>query len=98
MFPKDTEQYRANCIYKILCAVVQEKRITALFLSTIFTIIQHHIINNTGELIFCAPDFFRVRINFLKCKGNQVVFRCRSPPSDFDFASQLKNRNWRKYP
>ena len=77
-------------LVKIVCVVVHEKRITALFLSTLFTIIQHHFVNNTGEQLFCAPEFFRVRIIFLKCRGSLVVFRCRSPPSDFDSASQLK--------
>ena len=31
MFPKDTEQYQFNYIYKPLCAVIHEKRIAALF-------------------------------------------------------------------
>ena len=87
MFPKDTEQRRFHYTCKALCAVVHEKRITALFLSTLFTIIQHHFSNHT---VFCVPEFFRVRIIFLKYRGSQIVFRCRSPPSDFDFASQLK--------
>ncbi len=77
-------------LVKIVCVVVHEKRITALFLSTLFTIIQHHFVNNTGEQLFCAPEFFRVRIIFLKCRGIHAVYHCRSPPSDFDFASQLK--------
>lgn len=87
MFPKDTEQYQFNYIYKPLCAVIHEKRIAALFFSTYFTIVQHHFSNNTGELLFCVPEFFRVCIIFLKHEGSGTVFRCRSPPSDFDFVS-----------
>lgn len=80
MFPKDTEQYRFNRICKALCAVVYEKRIAALFLSTIFTIIQQHFSRNTGQQALCVPEFFRVRIIFLKDRGSQAVLHCRSPP------------------
>lgn len=66
MFPKDTEQHQFNHICKILRTVIHEKRITVLFLSTIFTIIQHQLINNTEEQIFCISEFFRVCIIFLK--------------------------------
>ena len=95
MFPKDTEQYQFNYICKALCVVVHEKRIAALFHSTISAIFQHRFFHKTGEQLFCVPEFFRVRIIFLKCRGSQVIFRCRSPPSDFDSAIQLKNRNRR---
>lgn len=87
MFPKDTEQRRFNYTYKVLCAVVHEKRITALFLSTLFTIIQHHFSNNTQELLFCVPEFLGVRIIFMKHEGSGAVFHCRSPPFDLDFTS-----------
>lgn len=90
MFSKDIKRYQFNCIYKALCAVVHEKRITALFLSTLFTIIQHHFSNKIGELLFCVPEFLGVHIIFLKHEGSGAVFRCRSPPSDLDFTSQLK--------
>ena len=95
MFPKDAEQQLLHYTCKALCAVVHEKRITALFLSTLFTIIQHHFSNNTGELLFCVPEFLRVHIIFLKYRGIHAVYSCRSPPSDFGSASQLKNRNRR---
>ena len=91
MFPKDTEQRRFHYTCKALCAVVHEKRITALFLSTLFTIIQHHFSNNVGELLFCVPEFLGVLFIFLKHEGSGAVFHCRSPPSDLDFAIQLKN-------
>lgn len=74
-------------LVKTMCVVVHEKRIMALFLSTLFTIIQHRFSYNTGKQLFCAPDFFRMRIIFLIDKGSNTIFRCRSPPSDFDFAS-----------
>ncbi len=76
-------------LVKIMCVVVHTKWITALFLSTIYSITRHHFPNNIGELLFCVPGFLGVRIIFLKHEGSGVAFRCRSPPSDFDFASQL---------
>lgn len=95
MFPKDIERHRLNYRHKALCAVVHEKRIAVLFLSTLFTVFQHHIFFNKEKLYVCASSVLRVRIIFLKYRGSQVIFRCRSPPSDFDSAIQLKNRNRR---
>lgn len=80
MFPKGIKQQPFDYIHKELSAIVHEKRITALFLSTLFKIIQHHFSYNTGKQSFCAPDFLRVRIIFLKDTGMGIAFRCRSPP------------------
>ena len=90
MFPKDTEQQLFHYICEALSAVVHEKRITALLLSTIFAIFQHQPFYSKRKPLVCTSRFLRVCIIFLNSKGNCLGLHCRSPPSDFDFASQLK--------
>lgn len=90
MFPKDTEQQLFHYICEALSAVVHEKRITALLLSTIFAIFQHQPFYRKRKPLVCTSRFLRVCIIFLNSKGNCLGLHCRSPPSDFDFASQLK--------
>ena len=49
-----------------------------------------------NALFWCASVFLQARFFvpcFRKCECDSPG--CRSPPSDFDFACQLKNRNWR---
>lgn len=87
MFPKDTEQCRLNTICEALSTVVHVKRIAVLFLSTIFLIFQHPLYYGKGKLLICASIFQRVRIVFLNNKERGFIPHCRSPPSDFDFAS-----------
>ena len=64
----------------------------AAFLSLAeFTIVLYHT-------PFCAPILLWARISYISGCYNKGCPHCRSPPSDFDFAYQLKNRNWRNYP
>lgn len=80
-------------------AVIHILRITAFFVSTEKDIFQQCLYAFLKYRCMGVPAVFGVRLFILACggcKGN--VPGCRSPPSDFDFASQLKNRNWRKYP
>ena len=90
MFPKDTEQQLFHYICEALSAVVHRKRITALWLSTIFAIFQYQPFYSKRKPLVCTSRFLRVCIIFLNSKGNCLGLHCRSPPSDFDFASQLK--------
>ena len=69
-----------SSLVKTMCVVVHEKRITTLFLLTLFTVFQHYIFRNKEKLYACASSVLRVRIIFLKDKGNGMVFHCRSPP------------------
>ena len=85
MLPKDTGQPKYSILYA-LYAVIRLLWIAAFFNSTRFEVFLH-------ALIWCVPIVIWVRF-FVSC-GN-ITPHCRSPPSDFDFASyQLKNRNWR---
>lgn len=90
MFPKDTGQRKYQYIISALYAAILENGIAALFISTgIFL----------SRCLFVYSDIFRVSASvpvrfFVPRSGHP---RCRSPPSDFDFAHSPKNRNWRTY-
>jgi len=79
------------------------QKAAALFVSTFFYLYSHHsskysFKRTPGAKQVCAFFLSRhqERQSDAHLSGNMPS--CRSPPSDFDFASQLKNRNWRNYP
>lgn len=89
MFPKDTGQRNFQYI-SALCAAILENGIAALFISTgnfLFTFDFTYI----DSICALAP----VQARFFVPHSDYP--RCRSPPSDFDFAHSPKNRNWRTY-
>ena len=80
MFPKGRQLRRNNCIFKALCAAIREFGIAALFIST-----------ESDRVRLYPPSFTDISHPYLYVGRRKIsVFRCRSPPSDFDFASQLK--------
>ncbi len=91
---------RKRCpVCDVLFAVVHILWITAFFVSTEKDIFQQCPSVFLKYGCIGVPAILGVRLFILFCgtgKGNAPG--CRSPPSDFDFASQLKNRNWRNYP
>lgn len=90
MFPKDTGQRHFLYIFLALSAAILENGIAALFISTAFFLFRR---------LFVYSDIFRVSapvpVRFFVPRSSYP--RCRSPPSDFDFAYSPKNRNWRTY-
>ena len=91
MLPKGDIQQKGYFAYRVLCAVIHVVWIAA-FLSLI-TFEKIHYYTSS-----CAPNFLWARISYISGCYNKGYPHCRSPPSDFDFAYQLKNRNWRKQP
>ena len=79
------------------------QKVEALFVSTYFCLF---IYLSTKYPLKRAPGTKQVcAFYLLKCCADSFTFSfskydpgCRSPPFDFDFASQPKNRNWRNYP
>lgn len=93
MWPTNTGQRKRRYILYALSAAIHIERITALFLSTKNALYSLFSVYNDD---LCAPAFVLVRFLILGY-GEQTGSsypRCRSPPSDFDFAHS-KNRNWR---
>lgn len=90
MFPKDTGQRKFQYIFFALYAAILENGIAALFISTEIFLFR---------CLFVHSDIFRVsapvQVRFFVPHSDYP--RCRSPPSDFDFAHSPKNRNWRTY-
>ena len=94
MFLKNTGQQ--NYIDIINYAVVHSSWIAAFFVSTGFSPFQHAPPGTLFEYaLLCALIFGWVRF-FVPNTGErqfEILPRCRSPPSDFDFAYPNKNRN-----
>ncbi len=87
MFPKGRQLLRDNCIFQALCAAIREFGIAALFIST-----------GLDRVLLYHPVFTDIlHLCLYRERWKISDFRCRSPPSDFDFASQPKNRNRRNY-
>lgn len=98
MLSKGFRRRKCCPVCDVLFAVVHILWITAFFVSTEKDIFQQcpSLFLEYGYKGVSA--FLWVRLFIFLCdtgKGN--VPGCRSPPSDFDFASQPKNRNWRNY-
>ena len=99
MLSKGSRRRKRCPVCDVLFAVVHILWITAFFVSTEKDIFQQRPSVFLKYGCIGVPAIFGVRLFILFCgtgKGN--VSRCRSPPSDFDFARQPKNRNWRNYP
>ena len=99
MLSKGSRRRKRCPVCDVLFAVVHILWITAFFVSTEKDIFQQRPSVFLKYGCIGVPAIFGVRLFILFCgtgKGN--VPGCRSPPSDFDFASQPKNRNWRNYP
>ncbi len=99
MLSKEFGRWKRCPVCDDLFAVIHILRITAFFVSTEKDFFQQSLYAFLKYSCMGVPAVFGVRLFILACggcKGN--IPGCRSPPSDFDFASQLKNRNWRKYP
>lgn len=87
MLPKGNIQQKGYFAYRALCAVIHVVWIAAFFSLIVFEEIHYHTSS-------CAPNLLWARISYI----SEGYPHCRSPPSDFDFANQPKNRNWRNYP
>ena len=99
MLSKGSRRRKRRPVCDVLFAVVHILWITAFFVSTEKDIFQQcqPVLLEYGYM--GVPAFLWVRLFILFCgTGKDNAPGCRSPPSDFDFASQLKNRNWRNYP
>lgn len=79
MLPNGNVQQKGCFPYRALCAVIHVVWIAAFFSLTAL-----------GETFpytpSCAPDLLRTCISYTSGSGNKDYPRCRSPPSDFDFA------------
>lgn len=78
--------------------VVQLVWIAAFLVSTKF---EHFRCQPPGKISYCCFGAPVLCTGALFCTlfliGKRLKpYRCRSPPSDFDFCHQLKHRNWRK--
>lgn len=95
---KGTEQKKYQHTRNVITAVIHKIRIAAFFYSTAFDSLRRSLPQLNKPFSFCAPVINRVRLFALYSRKQHSRFpRCRSPPSDFDFAYQLKNRNWRNH-
>ena len=85
MLPRAKCRFLQNRIYRILNPVILH-RITGFFHSTEICISHLFPTENYSKRHECAPVFRQPRLFLYKPKTS---YRCRSPPSDFDFANQL---------
>lgn len=98
MVPKNTGQLKYRVTYVYLCAVIHVAWIAAFLIKTKFKYFFNGPPGKNSYSYFCA---LVIRTGALFCTLFSLLrvsksCRCRSPPSDFDFASQFRNRNWRK--
>ena len=88
-----------NCFtFSHLYVVVQLVWIAAFLVSTKF---EHFRCQPPGKISYCCFGAPVLCTGALFCtlfliRKRLRPYRCRSPPSDFDFCHQLKHRNWRK--
>ncbi len=88
-----------NCFtFSHLYVVVQFVWIAAFLVSTKF---EHFRCQPPGKISYCCFGAPVLCTGALFCtlfliRKRLRPYRCRSPPSDFDFCHQLKHRNWRK--
>lgn len=95
MFPKDTGQINRKSIFVAIYAAIHKLWIAAFLVSTGFDAFQHAPPGTLFEYDYLCALVERVRffVPFLEDWLHEVCPRCRSPPSDFDFACSTKNRN-----
>lgn len=99
MLSKNSRRQKCCPVCDVLFAVVHILWITEFFVSTEKDIFQQRPTVFLKHGYIGVPAFLWVRLFILFCdSGRGHVPECRSPPSDFDFTSQPKNRNWRNYP
>ena len=88
-----------NCFtFSHLYVVVQLVWIVAFLVSTKF---EHFRCQPPGKISYCCFGAPVLCTGALFCtlfliRKRLRPYRCRSPPSGFDFCHQLKHRNWRK--
>lgn len=91
MFLKDTGQRKFQYRFVYLSAAIHEFWIAAFFYSTNFERFLYFFLEYKEAMFVCAPATERVCFLGLNYRGiGNGLIRCRSPPSDFDFAYQLK--------
>ena len=83
MLPKGNIQQKGYFAYRVLCAVIHVVWIAAFLILTAFEEFLYHTFS-------CAPNLRGARISYISGCYNKGYPRCRSPPSDFDFAYQPK--------
>lgn len=83
MLPKGNFHQNGYFTYKALCAVIHVVWIAAFLSLAEFTIVLYHTPS-------CVPILLWARISYISGCYNKGSLRCRSPPSDFDFATNLK--------
>ena len=83
MLPKGNIQQNGYFTYRALCAVIHVVWIAAFLSLAEFTIVLYHTPS-------CAPILLWARISYISGCYNKGCPHCRSPPSDFDFATNLK--------
>lgn len=98
MLLNNTGQQICCSIFYHLYVVVQFVWIAAFLITTKFEHFRYdppgkNSYSYFGALVICTGALFCTLFSILR--GGKLC-RCRSPPSDFDFASQLRNRNWRR--
>lgn len=91
MLPKGNIQQKGYFSYRALCAVIHVVWIAAFLSLTVF----EEILDYTSS---CAPDFRWARILYISGSYNKGYLHCRSPPSDFDFAYQIKKSKLEELP
>ena len=91
MLPKGNIQQKGYFSYRALCAVIHVVWIAAFLSLTVF----EEILDYTSS---CAPDFRWARILYISGSYNKGYLNCRSPPSDFDFAYQIKKSKLEELP
>ena len=89
---------RQSNFIRHLYVVVQLVWIAAFLVSTKF---EHFRCQPPGKISYCCFGAPVLCTGALFCtlfliRKRLRPYRCRSPPSDFDFCHQLKHRNWRK--
>lgn len=93
MLPQDIGQQKKKYIFHASSAAIHTGRIAALLLSTKNALCSLISAYNDNPCISAVVQMCFLSLVWVFKRGGQA--RCRSPPSDFDFANQQK-RNWRK--
>ena len=91
MLPKGNFHQNGYFTYRALCAVIHGVWIAAFLSLAEFTIVLYHT-------PFCAPILLWARISYISGCYNKGYPRCRSPPSDFDYAYQPKKSKLEELP
>lgn len=95
MLPQGAGKRKKKYILHALSAAIHNERIAALLFSTQNALFSFFPAYNDNSRASATMQVRYLVSGYGKWTGSSYP-RCRSPPSDFDFASyQLKNRNWR---